>query len=119
MSTQKQNPRLVDLVDELRSQAEASDAGVWSDVAARLDGPGRGHAEVNVAEIERYAGDEDAVVVPGKVLGGGVLSKSVTVAAFDYSSSAERKIAEADGEPLRLEEYVERNPDGTDVRVMG
>lgn len=115
---EKQNPRLVDVIEELESRAEEDDVGVWREVADRLESPRRNHAEVNVSKIERYASEDEAVVVPGKVLGGGVLSKGVVVAAFDFSSSARNKIREADGEPLLLEEFVERRPDGSNVRVM-
>jgi len=45
----------------------------------------RAHAEVNLGRIERYAQEDETVVVPGKVLGSGVLEKNVTVAAVDFS----------------------------------
>jgi len=46
-----------------------------------------------------------------------VLSKSVDVAAFDFSSSARDKIAEAGGEPVSLDDFVE-NSDASGVRVI-
>ncbi|MFB6283306.1 MAG: 50S ribosomal protein L18e [Halobacteria archaeon] len=113
----KQNPRLKNLIKDLKNRAEDG-AGVWNEVASRLETPTRNRAEVNVSKIDRYADPEEAVVVPGKVLGSGVLSKDVTVAAFDFSSSAEDKIEAADGEPVMLEEFVEDNPEGSDVRVI-
>ncbi len=118
MATQKQNPRLTNLIDDLQALADDEDAEVWRDVATRLESPRREHAEVNVSEIERYASEDEAVVVPGKVLGSGVLSKTVTVAAFDFSGSAEDKIERADGEAVPLDDYVADNPDGSEVRVV-
>ncbi len=112
----KQNPRLVSLIERLRERA--SDEGdVWSELASRLDSPSRSRAEVNVSKIERYASEDETVVVPGKVLGGGVLSKSVDVAAFDFSSSARDKIADAGGEPVSLDDFVE-DGDSSGVRVV-
>lgn len=113
----KQNPRLVSLIERLRERAEEDDAGVWDELASRLDAPSRSRAEVNVSRIERYAEEDETVVVPGKVLGGGVLSKSVEVAAFDFSSSARDKIADAGGEPVALDDFVEES-DGSGVRVI-
>ncbi|MDY6779623.1 MAG: 50S ribosomal protein L18e [Halobacteria archaeon] len=115
---EKQNPRLVTLIEELRSRSEEEDVGVWREIASRLESPSRNHAEVNVSKIERYADEDEPVVVPGKVLGGGVVSKSVKVAAFDFSSSARDKIERADGEAVRLEEFIDENPDGSGVRVI-
>ena len=113
----KTNPRLNDLIAELKSTSRSSDADVWRDVADRLEKPRANHAEVNLGRIERYAREEETVVVPGKVLGSGALQKSVTVAAVDFSSSAETKI-EQTGKPVSLEQLLEENPDGSGVRVI-
>ncbi|MCW8172377.1 MULTISPECIES: 50S ribosomal protein L18e [Natrialba] len=113
----KTNPRLTDLIAELKSTSRSEDADVWRDVADRLEKPRRTHAEVNLGRIERYAREEETVVVPGKVLGSGALQKNVTVAAVDFSSSAETKIEQV-GEPVPLEQVLEENPDGSNVRVI-
>lgn len=114
----KTSPRLSSLIAELKSTARDTGTDVWHDVADRLEKPRRTHAEVNLSRIERYANEDETVVVPGKVLGSGALRKSVTVAAVDFSGSAETKIEHADGETVHLAQVVEQNPDGTDVRVI-
>ncbi|TYL36215.1 50S ribosomal protein L18e [Natronococcus pandeyae] len=113
----KTNPRLNDLIAELKSTSRETDADVWRDVADRLEKPRRTHAEVNLGRIERYAREEETVVVPGKVLGSGALQKNVTVAAVNFSSSAETKIDQV-GDTVPLEQVLEENPDGSDVRVI-
>ncbi|WP_222918648.1 50S ribosomal protein L18e [Natrinema sp. SYSU A 869] len=113
----KTNPRLNDLIAELKSTSRETDADVWRDVADRLEKPRRTHAEVNLGRIERYAREEETVVVPGKVLGSGALQKNVTVAAVNFSSSAETKIDQV-GETVPLEEVLENNPEGSNVRVI-
>lgn len=117
MSSNKTNPRLQDLIADCKSAARETGAGVWADIATRLEKPRRTHAEVNLGRIERYAVEEETVVVPGKVLGSGVLQKDVTVAAVDFSSTAREKIEQA-GEAVHLETALEENPDGTNVRVI-
>ncbi|ELY56918.1 MULTISPECIES: 50S ribosomal protein L18e [Natronococcus] len=113
----KTNPRLNDLIAELKSTSRERDADVWRDVADRLEKPRRTHAEVNLGRIERYAREEETVVVPGKVLGSGALQKNVTVAAVDFSSSAETKIEQV-GDTVALEQVLEDNPEGSNVRVI-
>jgi len=113
----KTNPRLTSLIADLKATTRDGGGDVWGDVAARLEKPRRTHAEVNLGRIERYARDEETVVVPGKVLGSGALRKGVTVAAVDFSSTAETKIEQV-GEAITLEQALERNPDGSDVRVI-
>jgi large subunit ribosomal protein L18e len=113
----KTNPRLSSLIADLKSAARQSGGDVWGDIAERLDKPRRTHAEVNLGRIERYAQEDETVVVPGKVLGSGVLQKDVTVAAVDFSSTAETKIDQV-GETVTLEQAVQNNPEGSNVRVI-
>ena len=113
----KTNPRLNSLIAELKAVSRESGANVWQDVADRLEKPRRTHAEVNLGRIERYAQEDETVIVPGKVLGSGVLEKNVTVAAVDFSSSARKKIEQV-GSTVTLEQIAEQNPDGSDVRVI-
>jgi large subunit ribosomal protein L18e len=113
----KTNPRLRSLIADLKTAARNSGGDVWGDVAERLEKPRRTHAEVNLGRIERYAQEDETVVVPGKVLGSGVLQKDVTVAAVDFSGTAQTKIDQV-GESLRLEQALEQNPDGSNVRVI-
>jgi len=113
----KTNPRLSSLIADLKSAARNSGGAVWGDVAERLQKPRRTHAEVNLGRIERYAQEEETVVVPGKVLGSGVLQKDVTVAAVDFSGTAETKIDQV-GEAVSLEQAIENNPEGSHVRVI-
>jgi len=113
----KSNPRLRSLIADLKSAARDGDATIWSDVAERLEKPRRTHAEVNLGRIERYAQEDETVVVPGKVLGSGVLQKDVTVAAVDFSSTARQKIDQV-GETMGLEQAIEQYPDGSNVRVI-
>ena len=113
----KTNPRLNSLIAELKAASRESGANVWQDVADRLEKPRRTHAEVNLGRIERYAKEDETVIVPGKVLGSGVLEKNVTVAAVDFSSSARKKIEQV-GSTVTLEQIAEQNPDGSDVRVI-
>jgi large subunit ribosomal protein L18e len=113
----KTNQRLTSLIADLKSAARDGGADVWGDVADRLEKPRRTHAEVNLGRIERYAREDETVVVPGKVLGSGAIRKDVTVAAVDFSGTARTKIEQV-GETLELEQALEQNPDGSDVRVI-
>ena len=113
----KTNPRLASLIAELKTVSRDSGANVWADVADRLEKPRRTHAEVNLGRIERYAREDETVVVPGKVLGSGVLETDVTIAAVDFSSTAETKIEEV-GNAVALEQAIDENPEGSNVRVV-
>ncbi len=115
----KENPELVKLITDLKLKARENNAKIWKDIAQRLEGPSSNYAEVNLSRIQRYANEGEVIVVPGKVLGSGVLDKKVTVAAWKISRKAEEKIKKAGGRVLTIMELVEENPRGSNVRIMG
>ena len=59
------------------------------------------------------------MIVPGKVLSVGELTKKVDVAALNFSSEARRKITQAKGKVLSISELLHKNPDGKNVRILG
>ncbi|MBC7108070.1 MAG: 50S ribosomal protein L18e [Methanomassiliicoccales archaeon] len=116
---EKTNPNLVLLIESLKRESRERGVEIWRDIARRLEKPRRNWAEVNLSRLERYSEDGAVVVVPGKVLGAGNLSKKLTVAAFKFSSSARKKIEDAGGKSMTIEQLVKEMPDGSGIRIMG
>ncbi len=114
----EKNFQLRKTIKELKKASIENDAAIWKRVAEDLDKPNRDRRAVNIYKIERNAKDGETIVVPGKVLGTGELNKDVKVAAYNFSSSAYRKVKEA-GEALTLKELVDNNPEGEGVRILG
>ena len=117
--TRKENPALAALIRDLRAWSRESSAGIWRDIADRLEGPRRNWAEVNLSRIGRYARAEETVVVPGVVLASGSLSIPVTVASVRASGRARRKIEAAGGKVVGLVDLARGNPKGSGVRILG
>ncbi|MCQ1538500.1 50S ribosomal protein L18e [Methanocalculus taiwanensis] len=116
--TGKTNPRLTDLIRTLRTASGENEANIWREIARRLDTSGRNYAEVNIGKINRYAQEGEIILVPGKVLGSGVLEHSVKVAALNFSDSAREKITQASGDCMTIEELLTANPKGSQVRIL-
>ncbi|ADC66102.1 ribosomal protein L15 [Ferroglobus placidus DSM 10642] len=114
----KTNPNLVRLIDTLLKASAENKAKIWKDVAERLAKPTKHMAEVNVGKIERHLKDNEIALIPGKVLGAGEISRAVKVAAFKFSESAKRKIEEAGGRCMSIEELIKENPKGSNVRIL-
>jgi len=114
-----QNPELLETIRFLRRKYGELGAKIWRDIAERLEKPRSRRAEVNVGQINRHTEPGDVVVVPGKVLGAGLIDHPVCVAAFSFSDSARRKIEAVGGECISIRELVERNPKGSNVKIMG
>ena len=95
----KDMPRVKSLINKLVSMRTP----FWKKVAYELSKPKKERVTVNISKIERYADGKKRVLVPGKVLGSGRLSKAVEVYAFGYSDSAKHIIEMAGGSAKYIE----------------
>ena len=114
----KSNDHLIAQLTALRKASRKQEAPIWGDIAARLQRPSKTWAEVNLSRIARVAPKGATIVVPGKVLGSGALTHSVTVAAFSFSGSARTKIEAAGGKPMTILELLEKVPTGAGVKIV-
>jgi len=106
------------LIRNLKKKSNEEGSAIWKDIAWRLERPRRQRAEVNVSRINRYTEEGEIVVVPGNVLGTGKITHPVVVAAWKFTDAARKKIAEAGGEAITIEELMERYPNGKGIRIM-
>ena len=115
----KTNPGLRILIQDLKKKSWENEAPIWRDIAKRLEKPTKARIVVNLSRIDRYANANDTVLVPGKLLAAGAITKPVKVAAYGFSVSAMEKIVAAGGECLTIEDLVAANPSGTNVKILG
>ena len=112
------NEQLKSLIRELKKTAIDNDVKIWKRLAVDLEKPSRQRRVVNVFKIEQYSKPNEIIVVPGKVLGTGVLSKKVDVAAYNFSDEAYKKISEK-GSAISITELKKKNPQGKKIRILG
>ena len=115
----KTNPNTTELILELKKVSRENDAAIWRDIAKRLEKPASRWSEVNLSDINRLVKDKETVVVPGKLLGAGEITKAVNVAAFNASESAVNKLTDAGGKFMKINELAASNPKGSGIRIMG
>ncbi len=113
------NKYLRRLIVKLERAAKKNKAKIWMDVAERLRKPTRQRIEVNISKLERHCRENETILVPGVVLGNGSLTKKLIVAAWRFSKSAKEKIEKVGGKAIGIEELLEENPKGSNVRIMG
>lgn len=109
------NPELASLIRELKELSLDKKAPIWKRLARDLSKSTRQRRVVNIARINRFAKPKETVVIPGKVLGTGDLEHDVTVAAWQFSSSARDKIKNT----LSIKELMKKQPKGKGVRILG
>ncbi|NON62230.1 50S ribosomal protein L18e [Acidianus sp. RZ1] len=106
------------LARKLIRSLQKQDKPLWKVTADMLQSPSRKRTYVNLYKIEKYAKEGEVVVVPGKVLGIGSISKPVTVVALDFSKSAIEKINKVGGKVVGLCNFDKLDLKGKHVRLM-
>ena len=114
----KTNVRLIQLIEDLKRYSREHDASIWKAIGGRLESPSKNHCEVNLSRINRYTKLSDVIVVPGKVLGAGVLDHPVTVAAVNFTDLARKKIIATGGTVVTIEELLRTLPKGSNVKII-
>lgn len=104
------------LINELNKLGKS--VKIWKRIGNDLEKSTRQRRIVNLERIEKYAKENETIVVPGKVLANGELTKKVTVAAWKFSEAAKRKINQK-GKTLTIRQLVKENPKGSKVRILG
>ena len=118
MKERQTNPELLATIRFLRKTSNTNQAAVWGELALDLKRSKQARPTVNISRIVRSIKEGETAVVPGKVLGMGAPRK-ITVAAFSFTEEARKKIESAGGECLSFRALVERNPEGSGVRIIG
>ena len=116
--TKSTNPELIHLIRFLKKKSREEDVGIWREVAKQLAKAKQQRAAVNLSRINRCTQKGDTVIVPGKLLGSGELGHSITVAAFSASEKAKEKLAAAKAKYVSIPELVEKNPKGSNVKII-
>lgn len=117
--TQTKNEQLATLIQALKTLAIQKESKLWKRIATDLEKATRARREVNVYKLDAFAKEGEVVIVPGKVLGSGALSKKITVAALSFSESARDKILAHKGEILTIPQLMEKNPQANKIRILG
>ncbi|MHC1628648.1 MAG: 50S ribosomal protein L18e [Candidatus Nezhaarchaeales archaeon] len=113
------NPMIKRVIITLRRAYKQHHVRLWRDLMERINTPKRKRTIVNVSRINRYTNANDIVVVPGKVLGAGIIDHPVTVAALWFSKTAKEKIEKAGGRSLTIEELIAEHPSGSGIKIIG
>ena len=118
-NSRKTNDALIALIGDLKAQSRSTGAALWRDVAIRLESSRSNWAEPNLSRLSRTAGEDETILVPGKLLGSGDVIGSPSVAAYSVSAGARSKIEAAGGRVMTIRDLMNDNPNGKGVRILG
>jgi large subunit ribosomal protein L18e len=116
--TDTSNQELVQLISMLKKESREKQAAIWHDVAEYLSRTRSQRISVNLSTISRNTKRADTVVVPGKILASGSIDHAITVASFGISEAAMVKLEAAKAKYISIAELVEKNPKGSNVKII-
>lgn len=90
----------------------------WLQVAGILSGPTRKYASVNLNKIDKNSKEGDTIIVIGKVLSQGELTKKVRIAALGFSEEAISKIKKAKCEAKSIEDEIKLDPQARGIKII-
>jgi large subunit ribosomal protein L18e len=108
----KTNPVLQETISvAMKNQA-------WQNLSRSLSSSTRKFSSINLFEIEKQTTPGDTVVIPGKVLSKGELTKKVRICALSFSAEAKEKLKETKSEAVSILEEIKKNPKAEGVKVL-
>lgn len=113
------NQLVLGLVRDLKKTSKKNKAPIWSRLAQLALKPSSAKRVVNLTKINRLTKENDVIVVPGKVLGTGLILHKITLCSFSISNSAAKRILESGGRILSFKEMVKKFPTGKGVTIIG
>jgi len=106
----------LELVETIRAAKKNKE---WLKIAGILSGPRKNLASINLSEIEKETKEGDTIVVPGKVLSQGEISKKIRISALGFSAAAKEKLEKTKNEVVSILDEIKQNPDMKGVNVIG
>ncbi len=108
----KNNPELVETINLCKKTNEEK----WNDIAKILSGPTRIRPSVNLDELNSTNGE--IIVVPGKILSRGNITKKKKIVAFAFSDQAKEKLNKDKIEFCSIKDEVKKNKNGEKIVIF-
>jgi len=117
--TYPQNNEIVQAIVELKKAFLDSKVKLWKRLYKEASRPTRSRRRINIVRLDKHTKDNDIVVVPGKLLGIGIMTKKITVAPLQISEKARQKLEKANCKIITITELIKNNPKATNIKIIG
>ncbi|MFH0954952.1 MAG: 50S ribosomal protein L18e [Candidatus Micrarchaeota archaeon] len=108
------------LIRQLEKASVCQKRALWKTIAQQIGKPRRERCAINVQKLEKLSQKfaKKTMVVPGKVLAAGNLTKPISVAALEYSELGRQKIKSMKGNAWTLEELLESKVKPSEIVIV-
>lgn len=108
----KTNPILIETIFVARKSKN------WFSLAHILSGSSSKLSAVNLSELDAKTTAGDTVVIPGKVLGSGNLTKKIRICALSASLETLEKLKKSKSEFVTILDEIKKNPKAEGIKLI-
>ncbi len=108
----KTNPILIETIFTARKNKN------WFHLAHILSGSTSKFATINLSELDAKTTPGDTVVIPGKVLGSGNLTKKIRICALSASADTMEKLKKTKSEFVSILDEIKKNPKAEGIKII-
>ena len=108
----KTNSDLIETINSAKKNEK------WMEVASLLSTPRRKRINLNLGKIDESVKEGDIIVIPGKVLSEGEITKKIKLIALGFSEMAKEKLLNAKCEVGLLLNEIKKNPDAKGIKIL-
>ena len=110
--SKKTAPELIETIKEAKKHES------WLPLAKLLSGPSRKRISVNLSDINSKTSAGDTVLVPGKVLSVGSITKKIRICSLSISSSALSKLKDSKSEAVTILHEIKSNQKAEGLKIV-
>lgn len=108
----KTNPELITTIIAAKKNK------AWIEVAGLISGSRKNNKNLNLREIDQLAKEKETLIVPGKILSQGELSKKIKIAALNFSEKAREKLSKSGSEGISILQEIKSNPEAKGIKII-
>jgi len=108
----KTNPEIIETIKLALKNPE------WLKIARILSASTRKYSSINLFEIDKQTTPGDIIIIPGKVLSKGEVTKKVRICALSMSMEAKEKLKTTKSEFVPLINEIKSNPKAEGVKIL-
>jgi large subunit ribosomal protein L18e len=90
----------------------------WAKYSRMLSMPAKLHVSVNLSEIDKITSVGDTVLVPGRVLSNGEITRRIRICSFGISASAREKLKKTKSEWVTIAQEIKANPKAEGLKIV-
>ena len=108
----KTNPNLAAAISSVSKNP------AWMKLAKLISMSTKKHASINLSDIDKQASIGDTILIVGKVLSVGEITKKIKICSFGISNEALEKLKKTKSEWISIADEIKKNPKAEGIKII-